>query len=318
MPTYMRYLDGVLTSWEKTDHHRGNVRDGREFSSLLANMLNITPLYHVTESMAAVSRHAAEKLEEDQLWLPDNWPSLEGLIFFEKPLLLVDIWNRPVSIGAMLWYSTLNPTTKRPGVSTVLFADADDERDYYNRALDVDRPGWRSDIGRFQVFESSWMPYGVTVGTWETDYAVDTVQDYQRSNRVPTKLDPDSAPPVPFGTPITTNLGRICYAIFELMGQKIGHTEEYTDRRLARRNRNKKRPPAVVTVIQLRRREQYGYHEECTGTWLTYQSITRGHWRWQPYGPNRSQVKRIYIHPYVRGPENAPFFQPKRVATLAR
>jgi len=36
---------------------------------------------------------------------------------------------------------------------------------------------------------------------------------------------------------------------------------------------------------------------------LKHPSITRGHWRWQPYGPRRSKRKRIWIRPYIRGKE---------------
>jgi hypothetical protein len=39
------------------------------------------------------------------------------------------------------------------------------------------------------------------------------------------------------------------------------------------------------------------------GRKLTRPSITRGHWRWQPYGPGRSLRKRKWIRPYIRGRE---------------
>ena len=40
-----------------------------------------------------------------------------------------------------------------------------------------------------------------------------------------------------------------------------------------------------------------------SGRKLTRPSITRGHWRWQPYGPGRVKRKRIWIRPYIRGKE---------------
>jgi hypothetical protein len=42
---------------------------------------------------------------------------------------------------------------------------------------------------------------------------------------------------------------------------------------------------------------------ESSGRQLKHPSITRGHWRWQPYGPGRKKRKRIWIRPYIRGKE---------------
>ena len=39
---------------------------------------------------------------------------------------------------------------------------------------------------------------------------------------------------------------------------------------------------------------------------LTVQSMTAGHWRWQPHGPQHTLRKHIWIQPYWRGPEDAP------------
>ena len=36
------------------------------------------------------------------------------------------------------------------------------------------------------------------------------------------------------------------------------------------------------------------------------QWLVRGHWRWQPYGPKRSLLRRQFIEPYWKGPESAP------------
>lgn len=40
-----------------------------------------------------------------------------------------------------------------------------------------------------------------------------------------------------------------------------------------------------------------------SGRKLTRPSLTRGHWRWQPYGKGRSLRKRIWIKPFIRGKE---------------
>lgn len=43
-----------------------------------------------------------------------------------------------------------------------------------------------------------------------------------------------------------------------------------------------------------------------TGSQLTLQSLVRGHWKMQPFGPGRSERKAIHVEPYWRGPEDAP------------
>lgn len=39
---------------------------------------------------------------------------------------------------------------------------------------------------------------------------------------------------------------------------------------------------------------------------LTQRHWVRGHWRQQPCGPGRTQIKPVYIKPHLRGPDHAP------------
>jgi hypothetical protein len=137
----------------------------------------------------------------------------------------------------------------------------------------------------------------------------------------PEDYDADGKPlgpgdPMPTAKIDSVNQFRIVYTIFALMQESIATLTEETDRKLARRIKGKRRPPPMVTVIRLRHEEQFGYHEESTGGWLTYRSITRAHWRKQHY--KGGVVKRILIHAYWRGPEDAPVWQPARVTSLQR
>lgn len=49
---------------------------------------------------------------------------------------------------------------------------------------------------------------------------------------------------------------------------------------------------------------QYSRHGK--GRVTNVQCVVSGHWKMQPYGPGRSERKRIFIEPYWRGPEDAP------------
>ena len=117
-----------------------------------------------------------------------------------------------------------------------------------------------------------------------------------------------------------SNLSRLLYSVFALMEQtRMTDTQTWTDKRLHRMSRKRSTTPPMVSVITLRRAERYGYHEEGTGRWLTYRAITRGHWRRQHHKVDgQDRVDRIWIHPYERGPKDAPLHQPTRVTSLSR
>jgi hypothetical protein len=52
-----------------------------------------------------------------------------------------------------------------------------------------------------------------------------------------------------------------------------------------------------------------GYLEGWRGSKLSVQSLVRGHWKRQPYGPKASLRKWMWREPYWRGPEDAPILQ---------
>jgi len=83
-----------------------------------------------------------------------------------------------------------------------------------------------------------------------------------------------------------------------------------------------------VKVMLLRR--AYERHEvEPTGRQMKVRSITDGHWKNQYYrsmGParledgnmNPESHRQIWISPYVRGPEGAPFIHPDKAVEFTR
>lgn len=69
-----------------------------------------------------------------------------------------------------------------------------------------------------------------------------------------------------------------------------------------------------VSVIDLRRSVAKGLADVAEAE-RTYRHrwIVRGHWRNQPYGPGRSERRRTYVAPYVKGPDGAPLLQHEKV-----
>lgn len=74
-------------------------------------------------------------------------------------------------------------------------------------------------------------------------------------------------------------------------------------------------PDSGVQVIDLRKRPVTMPSEEPENTGQTLQQrvIVRGHWRHQPFGPNRSQRRLVWIDQHLRGPETAPIKGTERV-----
>jgi hypothetical protein len=317
---------------------------GRDWVRQERDMLNISALFHVTEPMMSVAGHAAEKLDDNERWSPEILPSANGFMVFEKPLHVADIWGRMTSMAAVSWRrdsiaNDIDPTLPF-GTLFSFYTDSSDMSDAYNMSLALE-DGHIRQLGRF-VFAHYGSGFdGAPIGPMMHPDGTESLRKYRERNaeidaqlhkdspamalthRIlhPEDYDADGNPlgpdtPIPDKLTNSVNVFRTVYAIFALMQQTVATLTEETDRKLARRIKNKRRPPPMVTVIRLRHPEQFGRHDEGTGSWLTYRSITRAHWRRQHYGDG--SVKRIFINAYWRGPENAPVYQPARVTSLQR
>jgi hypothetical protein len=88
----------------------------------------------------------------------------------------------------------------------------------------------------------------------------------------------------------------------------------------------KRNLPSAVTVVHMRRieggsREGSESHVEWQHRW-----VVRGHWRNQPVGPgypgarevDGKLVARIWIAPFVKGPQDAPLVVSTKVYALSR
>jgi hypothetical protein len=52
-------------------------------------------------------------------------------------------------------------------------------------------------------------------------------------------------------------------------------------------------------------------HVEWQGQW-----IVNGFWRWQAFGPGRTERKRIWVDGFVKGPADKPLIKRKRVYSV--
>jgi hypothetical protein len=122
-----------------------------------------------------------------------------------------------------------------------------------------------------------------------------------------------------------TNLVRILHAYWLLMSQTIVEKAKETGDRTQRRRLERESCPTEVVVIQFRKRKYYNEKGEETEDskkidW-SHRWLVGGHWRWQPYKDPASGgeiKKRIWISPYVKGPEDKPLVMKERVYVLAK
>lgn len=361
---YQEYAARYLRSaWEKSDERfkklsmeagfeldKAVEKMGREWCSDEHDLLNIARLFHVSESMTEVAKHAARQLDDNELWNFSALPSPAGVLVFEKPLRVEDVWGKALAFSAVTWHWRLGfygPAPGRPTNRRVSgpLGDVNDRAIQFNFYTDNTQPGddytpellrlrreepnqWSENLGRWELSHMVAHFDGTKIGPFDLhaiddDLYTEWRAKYREDHAAGRLADPaasaaDQSETVGEYIVSSVNVPRILFSIFALMDQTITDVSDYTDRQYARRTRNKRKPPPVVTIIRLRHAKAHGTYEEGTGNWLTYRSVTAGHWRWQPYGPGRSEVKRIWINPYIRGPEDAPFHQPKRVATLVR
>jgi hypothetical protein len=76
--------------------------------------------------------------------------------------------------------------------------------------------------------------------------------------------------------------------------------------------------PSEYVVVQLRKTEYKSGEKSDDGRFIdwSHRWVVGGHWRWQPYKDNTK--KRIWIAPYVKGPDDKPLVMKDKVYVLAR
>ena len=121
-------------------------------------------------------------------------------------------------------------------------------------------------------------------------------------------------------------ISKFVVAAIVWMQQRIVITEPATvgrqvGRQLQREHKLGKRP--TIRVVKLRRKatEPSDHHASENGTRREYSCrwVVNGHWRKQPYGPrDNPKYRAVWIDGYVKGPEEMPFRETKRLFSVKR
>jgi hypothetical protein len=125
------------------------------------------------------------------------------------------------------------------------------------------------------------------------------------------------------------NDDRVIVALFRLLGQVLVDVKDAPIERAAARRAKRMNLPARVQTIALRRKETRYLNPSETGAapveWQ-HSWVVRGHWAWRACGPEHPLAEpyekghhaRIYVAPYVKGPESAPLRISEKVWDLSR
>lgn len=274
--------------------------------------------YRVTDDMSMLVQYSATKLEAEDKWDHHLAPTPWGIVRFDKPLPIHDVRNKVMLIHWMTWgpvsikveHPTFKYAEEKPGTFVTFWNDAITMPDEVQQELFRDfnpktpyGPEFLKVMGRWAFIGAEVIPDGTSLGEQMLPVDDEMFQRIVSEGDTPAKS--------------WTNSRRYAHALFLLLNDTISRTTEERIPRAAQRRIGALPIPGRVSVIALRRMAGSTSHGESLA-WLTHRFVVRGHWRWQRYGHGLSEQRRIWISPFVKGPEGAPFVQTTKVYELKR
>ncbi|WP_236787911.1 hypothetical protein [Amycolatopsis sp. GM8] len=277
------------------------------------------PMYYVTDEMTAVAQQAGAKLPTWSVW-PHDIPSPSGFMVFgasiggyksEHPStgyadisIVAASWGRTSLMGhpdQYLWVTYWSAVNREDGI-----------------ALAMDSMGLnRQDAQRFVAENEADLAWDNEV---LVEYGSPLTRVRTRSNEI-LEIDPaEDASPLDGTCASYTQTVRAAWLLMKREAKKpIATTEERWMRKSMQRQAENSGQPIYgeprVTVVRLhtsRRSPSAATTGQARGK-VKFRSLVSGHVRWQPY-KSRNIIEPIWIEPYVRGPDNAPFRAgPKKV-----
>lgn len=290
---------------------------GWAWISALQNFVHAAYAYRVTEDMGALLEHAAMSLDESDTFDHQLAPTGTGIVYFERPIRVMDVQGKTMLVHWVVW----GPADVRgPGMAFAFFNDryihADDVWSDFHRNIE------RAEGVNISEQESArvWEQAGHIIGRWASvsqgafrsgdSLGPTTVeaQIVQQAALIAKGVEPQLA----------TNLYRYMHALFLLLNQTVVETQDEEAERAGRRRAVRRGLPRTsVTVIQLRRTQGARSQGESLVEW-SHRWVVRGHWRWQACGVGRQERRRIWIHPFYKGPEDKPLIITDKLYSLER
>lgn len=328
--------DNFMASWQPNNASlEGHQRNAKYLTDSVERNLGMAHLYRVTPDMVDLLLHAASTLDESDTFDRELQPTSHGLVHFAKPIPVRDLrgdvmlahwmlWG-PIRLGyteedtfsgkprqieqqvtLMTWW---NDGYLQPDVVWERLVDALVEDEVQAAALGgrLGVENWvRKIIGRWNWIGADYAHDGTPVGAAVRPVPQDAL-DHERE-----LLGPDT----PLATE-TTNLTRVAHTLWLMLNQTVTAAHDEPVERHAVKRAERARIDPRVTVVQLRRERVAGQTESQAREWRGHW-IVRGFWRWQAYGPRRTERRRIWIAPFVKGDLSKPLIGGEKLYSLER
>lgn len=263
--------------------------------------------YRVSADMCNLVGYAAAKFSGEELFEADMAPTDYGLVFFEKPMTIRDPRGKIMLGHWLVWQKTSRLDTNAPAFYLHWFNDIVIQPDEVVLEAIESIPStldkMLQQIGRYAYVGTDVAGCDQPVGTLYSSvsesarltYLTHGIKVYER-----------------------TNTAALVYALWSLLNQTVTSVEEGQVKKSKKAQIRRARIPGRVTVVALRRIENFSRaNGESMVDWQ-HRWMVRGHWRNQRFGTGRSEVKRIWINPFWKGPEDAPIKQSEKVYDLKR
>lgn len=311
--------NGVVYGTEEAD---AEARRHLPAVKILANSVRAAEVYRVSPDMSSMVQYAASQLDETDLIDISLPPTQCGIVRFDQPLPVKEIRGKTMLINWLVWgpMKIASKHGEESGVAVWAFNDTlstpdDTHREMLAQAAAHGGPAaewYDSFVGRFATIGIDLMADGHPLGAHLQPPSARQMREV---------LD-EGVEPGP-----GTNTMRYVHALWLLLNQTITKVEDERAERPARRRAEKASLPSAVTVIRLRREvAAMDRHPSESAVEWQHRWITRGHWRWQHVGEHypgaveteKGYRARIWINPFIKGPEGAPIKQSEKVYDLAR
>lgn len=315
--TFQKYVAGTLVEQFREGNHLNTERVRAQVMTSMNSLVHAVraaEAYHVSADMTQIVQAAAGALDSTDRWDTELAPSHSGIVRFDGGLKVTDIRGQVMHLDWLVWQRSVfqtvathpafdeNPATGMigPGANWFEFNDAIDNPDQVSLGM----PDGIRIYGRWGFAGMNVATDGQRVGP-ETIYPSETLTRRIRED----------------GDPVckATNTVRLLHAFWLLLGQQITVTSHRKAHPVVAKRLGKARLPKSkgVTVIELRKHKYTPGDGHRQVEW-DHRWLVRGFWRWQPCGPGRTERKRVWIHDYIKGPDDLPLVIKNRVMDLRR
>ncbi len=293
----------------------------QEADEMIRNMqtwLKASETFYVHPHMNDLITAASESLPDEPL-LPEDLPTQFGMVLIPGGLTTIDVRGSLLVSNAVMWASFGGR------VYLTFLTDKYDTKDPHHGDWKYDMlprytPTHFGQIPFRESLPTSWGPtmlippeYGVHINyVHRPDGGMDVVfaSDKGLSSDEMKEMFDFGERPDPMLRWLVTK--------WRLMQQPLTSlVKEEPPRQMRRRLERQNIPDRHVTVVTLRRKA--GERQSDTEVQWSHRWLVRGHWRKQWYGSGEDRVQRsIWIHPHIKGPDDAPLLVREHIYSLER